>query len=61
MDQNNKAKYLNYTIMFLVCLIVSTMYLPKILLDKLIKIVTYFKNQSLGINIIIAYKLNNYV
>lgn len=43
-EQNGKAKYLNYILISLVHLILSTMHLPKTLWDELIKIITYLKN-----------------
>lgn len=61
LKQNSKAKYFKYTLMSLICSILLAMYLSKTLQDKLIKTVAYFKNQSLGINGIIPYKLGNYM
>lgn len=46
--------------MFPICLISSAMHLAKILWDKLIKTVIYLNNQSLDINDITLYKLDNH-
>lgn len=61
LEQNGKAKRLNYTFMSLVYSILLAMHLLKILWDELIKTVIYFKNQSSGINGIIPYKLGNHM
>lgn len=61
LKQNSKAKRFNYILIFLVCLILSAMYLLKMLWDKLIKTVAYLKNQSFDINSIIIYKLKNHI
>ena len=61
LEQNGKAKCLNYTLISLVHLILSAMHLPKTLQDELIKTISYLKNQSLDINGITLYKLGNHI
>ena len=60
-EQNGKTERLNYTLMSLVCLVLSAMHLSKTLWDELIKTVAYCKNQSPGINGITLYELGNHI